>query len=590
MNKVTGRWSKFELRMPFETKTNERVRYFPGIVAIGLCLVLSACTSSHYRKSADKETYGILSEDASQVDNVDSDFSIEHEPKIILKNLAKSHQRSDFLGEEGQRLEKGAEVLEMSDALELAIKHNRNYLTRKETIYLQALELTLARWDFAPIFSGDGSLARGRETSGATGSSSAQLASNIERGVDNLVATNSFTRQANAGVSMLQRTGARIAVDFTSDFLRLLGGDRSVNNSKLAVTLAQPLLKGGGYLATMENLTQAERELLYTLRDFANFRREFIVGVVSDYYNVLRARDRVMNTWTGYQGFVKSVERETALAEEDRRTQTELGLLQQASLRLEGGWVNELRSYQQQLDEFKITLGMPVESKIVLDVDELRKLELELPQLSRSQAVNVAISARPDLITANDRRIDADRKIKVAKVGLRPGLDVVGGYDINSPSIDGTPKLDFNRKNWNAGLEVDLPFNRKAERNTYRAAFVALEQSKRNLDLAYDQLRLDIFDDWRALDQAQRNFAISISGVNLAQRRLEEQELLGELGGGKARDLVEAQQDLTNSQNQRTSAIVDHTLARLALWQDMGILYINKDGSWVKKLKTEANE
>lgn len=573
--------------MLLEIKTSEKVRYCSGIVAVGLCLLLSACTASQRLKSANKEVSKILAQKAAGVPNVDSDFSIEPLPRIVLKNLVKSNQRTDFLGENGARAEKGADVLKLADTLELAIKHNRNYLTRKETIYLQALQLTLARWEFTPIFSADGSVTRGLETSGVTGG---DVVGNVGRGVDSLISRNSFTQQGNVGVEMLQRTGARIAVDFTSDFLRFIGGDQSINSSRLAVTLAQPLLKGGGYLTTTENLTQAERELLYTLRDFANFRREFIVGIVADYYNVLRARDQVLNNWIGYQGFVKSVEREKALAEEDRRTQTELGLLQQASLRNEGDWVNALRDYQQQLDEFKITLGLPVESRIVLDVNELKKLALESPKLSRMQAVNVAIASRPDLITANDRRIDANRQIKVAKVGLRAVVDVVGGYDINSPSGDATPKLDFKRNNWTAGLEVELPFDRKEERNNYRAAYIALEQSKRNLELAYDDVRLQIYDDWRSLDQAQRNYGISALGVKLAQRRLEEQELLGELGQGEARDLVDAQQDLTNSLNQRTSAIVDHTLARLGLWQDMGILYINKDGSWVKKLKAEANE
>lgn len=568
----------------FEIK--DHCRYFSRLLTLGLCLLSCACGAKYYRKSADKEAYRILSQDASQVANVGADFTIVQSPRIILKELAKSHQQTDFLGASGAKAEKGADVLQLSDSLELAIKHNRAYQTRKETIYLQALDLTLARWDFAPIFSANGSATRAREITGST----AQVASNVQRGVDAVVANNSFTRSGNAGVEMLQRTGARIAVDFTSDFLKILGGDRSINNSKLAVTLTQPLLKGGGYAVTMENLTQAERELLYTLRDFANFRREFIVGVVSDYYDILRARETVRNNWVGYQGFLKSVEREKALAEEDRQTLTQLGLLQQAALRIEVNWVNSLRDYQQQLDEFKITLGLPVDSRVVMDVDELTKLELEAPKLTREQAVHLAISARPDLITANDRRIDAARKIKVAKVGLRPGLDITGGYDIRSPSVDGAPTLDFDRNNWNAALELDLPFNRKAERNTYRAAIVAFEQSKRNLDLAYDQLRLQIYNDWRTLGRAQKDFEISLLGVNIAQRRLDEQELLAELGKGAARDLVEAQQDLTNSQNQRISAIVEHTLARLGLWQDMGILYINKDGSWVKKLKAEANE
>ncbi len=101
---------------------------------------------------------------------------------------------------------------------------------------------------------------------------------------------------------------------------------------------------------------------------------------------------------------------------------------------------------------------------------------------------------------------------------------------------------------------------------------------------------MQIFDDWRSLNQAQQNFKISELGVKLAERRVEQQVLLAELGQGKARDQVDAQQDLTNSLNQRTSAIVDHTLARIGLWQDMGILFINKDGSWEKKLEAEANE
>ncbi|NOX98593.1 MAG: TolC family protein [Verrucomicrobia bacterium] len=587
MNKFRGKWSEIGLLMLLDLR--EQFRRMLVLIAMGMTLVLSACTAAQYRKFADKEASGILSAKAGQVPNVDSNFSIEPLPRIVLENLVKSNQRSDFLGKSGERAEKGADILALADALELAIKHNRTYLTSKETIYLEALALTLARWDFAPIFSGGGGAGRGRDFNGAPGTT-AQAAGSAQRGVDAVIARNTFTRQGNAGVSMLQRTGARIAVDFTTDFLKILGGDRSINNSRLAVTLTQPLLKGGGYLAVMENLTQAERNLLYSLRDFANFRREFIVGIVSDYYNILRARDRVRNNWIGYQGFVKSVERETALAEEDRRTMTQLGLLQQASLRNEVTWVNALQAYQQLMDEFKITLGLPVESKVVLDMNELAKLDIELPKLTRMQAVYVAIASRPDLINASDRRVDAARKIRVAAVDLRPGLDVTGGYDANSPSVDGTPNLDFKRSNWNAALELELPFDRKEERNNYRAAIIALEQSKRNLELAYDQVKLEIFNDWRALDQAQQNFEISELGVKLAERRLEEQELLAELGQGAARDQVEAQQDLTNSQNQRTSAIVDHTLARLGLWQDMGILFINKDGSWVTKLEEEANE
>ncbi len=556
-------------------------------------VLLCQCTAAQYGKKADNETSYILAAKAGDVPNVEPDFSIEPPEPISLKELEENAKAVDFLGE-AVNAEKGAKVVTLADSLGLAIKYNRRYLSRKESIYLQALNLTLVRHELAPIFSGEVDLTRSHGTSGGSssrGSSSSNLtAASVQSGVDRIVAENTFARNSSLGFSMLQRTGARVAADFTTDFLNFLGGDRSINSSQLAVTLTQPLLKGGGYRVTLENLTQAERNLLYELRDFANFRREFVVEIASRYYDVLRARDRVKNNWIGYQGFRLAVEREEALAEEDRRTQTELGQLRQAELRSESDWVDAVRDYEQQLDELKIELGLPVDEKIVLEERELERLEIEDPNVSREQAVTLAVSTRPDLVTSEDQVADAVRKIEVAKVDLRPGLDVVAAYDINSRAGDGTPALDFDRRNWSAGLEVDLPFDRKEERNNYRSALIALEQAKRDRELDFDQVRLQIYNDWRTLEQARRNHEISVLGVELAERRLEEQKLRSDLGEGEARDLIDAQRDLIDSRNQRTSAIVDHTLSRLRLWQDMGILYINKDGSWVKQLEKEASE
>ena len=185
-----------------------------------------------------------------------------------------------------------------------------------------------------------------------------------------------FTQRAGVGVDWLLKTGARISSDLTIDFFKFVNGDlRSVNNSRFAATLSQPLLRGAGYLAVTENLTQAERDVLYSIRDFARFRKEFAIGVATRYYQILQARDTVRNNWSGYQGFLLSVKREQALAEEGRSTQTDLGQLQQAALNSELSWINSLQNYLEQLDNFKIELGLPVDARIVLDDRELEKTQ-----------------------------------------------------------------------------------------------------------------------------------------------------------------------------------------------------------------------
>ena len=129
-------------------------------------------------------------------------------------------------------------------------------------------------------------------------------------------------------------------------------------------------------------------------------------------------------------------------------------------------------------------------------------------------------------------------------------------------------------------MELNLPLDRKAERNAYRRSLITQEQSRRTFELRADEIKLQVRDGWRALDQAKRNFEISEIGVKLAERRVEEQNLLADLGRAKAQDQVDAQNDLVNSRNQRTQALVAHTIARLQFWNNLGILYIKDNGQW----------
>tara|TARA_R110000850_G_scaffold22504_13_gene66657 strand:+ start:302 stop:1930 length:1629 start_codon:yes stop_codon:yes gene_type:complete len=534
---------------------------------------LGSCSPDNYHTRADKETFAILFQKTSQVKNVDmDDVDISLPGDVDLSRFPKSGDGAGFMGEASSR-ERGARRMTLADALETGVTYGRVYLDEKERVFLSALDLTLVKYELEPMPFAGGSLEWATDSRAAA--------------VTNLVSTNTFSRTSSAGFSWLLKTGARVSTDFTRDFLRFTTGNRSINSSDLAVSIIQPLLQGGGTTVTLEALTQEERNVLYDLRGFADFRRTFVVDVVSDYYGVLRSRDRIQNNYVAYQGFLQSVEREEALAEEERSTQTQLGQLRQAALQSESRWIDAIRIYLTQLDDLKLTLGIPVAETIILDDRELGKLGIDPPGITREQAVKVALVTRPDLVTSVDRVADAERQIKVAENGLLPGLDVSLDYNPRSDIGDTTPAINWDRRRWEGTLDLDLPLDRKAERNIYRATLVFLDRAKRANDLTHDQARLEIYNAWRALEQAKLNFEIAEQEVSLADRRLEEQKLLAELGKGEARDLVDAQNDLVNAQNQRTSTLVDHTLARLRLWRDMGILYISDDGSWVTRLENE---
>ena len=552
-------------------------------VLVAVSCFMSSCTTKHYRNSADREVARVIAAKSRAVPNMDPRFTIEQTNAVSLEGYPVLTNVAEFLGPAAES-ERNAQIITLEQALEIAVQHSRMYQNNKESVYLQALGLTLARHQFEPIFSG-----RGR-------ADYQTITEEVRIGVDALtgepkvlsgdaalIEQNRITGSGSLGVDWLLKSGARLSAAFTTDFLRYVTGDpRAFTSSQVGATLIQPLWRGAGYKVAVENLTQAERDLLYALREFTRFRKEFSVGIATTYYRVLQARDATANSWLGLVNFRKNVERERALAAEGRRTQASLGLIQQSELTTEAGWVNAIRAYKQSLDNFKIQLGLSTDASVVLDPRELDRLQILHPDLSDEDAVRVAVATRLDLQNARDQYEDATRRIAVAVNRLRPQVDLVASAGLNSePSSGGEFVLpDLDRYHWSAGLNVDLPFERKAERNAFRAALISQARSARELEQTEDQVKLQVRDDWRDLDQAKRSYEIAELGVALSQRRLEEEELRTQVGRGTARDLVDAQTDLISSKNNRTQALVAHTIARLQFWSDMGILYITDNGKW----------
>jgi len=312
--------------------------------------------------------------------------------------------------------------------------------------------------------------------------------------------------------------------------------------------------------------------------------------VAQTYYGVLSARDAVRNNWLAYQSFQQNVDRSRALAAEGRIAQSDLGQVEQALLTSATIWIGSIRSYKQNLDQFKILLGLPTDARVILDDKELEGLRIVHPVILAEEAVQVALVTRLDLATSRDRKADAERQVYVAADGLKPMLNlVVSGNIDNKPGSNNPLDLDLERARGSMGLNLELPIDRKAERNRYRAALIQKEQAARQLQLQEDTIKLQVFDTWRRLDQAKRNYEINELGVKLAERRVEEQELRAELGKVTGRELVDAQSALVSSRNSRTTALVDHTIARLQFWNNLGILFIKENGQWQEVNDAKSN-
>ncbi len=538
-----------------------------------LALVLTGCTAASYKKWADKEVFGLLRKKASKVPNSgQAILDITPPPPVRMEELRKNTGKVDFLGDRAF-VEENARVVSLADALNFAVHRNRNYLLQKEIVYLAALDLTLTRQQYTPIFAGGGS--------GTLDSTK------VQSGVNNLVRTSTLTTSGDLGFSTLTRTGARLATNLTTDFIRFFTGGRDSGTSQLGFTLTQPLLRGAGYLAASEVLTQGERNVLYAIRNFTQYRKTFAVDVATQYFRTIQTRESARNAHIAYMAFNAVVQRETAMAEANLRSKSSLGRLLQSQISFQRSWLTATRNYEQALDDLKILLGLPVTERIVLDYKDMSDLQIYDPKGTLDEAIDTALTTRMDLWNTRDRMEDASRRVLIAKQDILPSVNSLVNYNIlDNPDRNGFSLTPRNRST-TLGLGVDLNLNTKPERNSLRAAMVTEQRTRRELDLAEEEVRSDVRSGWRDLEVARKQYDLARRGLEISTARLEVEEAFNAEGQGTAIDLVDAQRDMNSTRDLIVSTQINHALVRLQLWRDMGVLFIEKDGSWVDVLKNE---
>jgi hypothetical protein len=154
-------------------------------------------------------------------------------------------------------------LMTLEQAAEMGMFNSREFQDRRENLYLAALPVTLQRFAFAAQYYAAEVAVRNYAGGNARGGPA-----------------NNWTLNSGTGVSKLLPTGALLLLRFSNQTVfDFLNPKKTLSTSTLDFSAIQPLLRGGGRAVTLEPLTLAERNLLYEIRTYARFRKEFYVSI-----------------------------------------------------------------------------------------------------------------------------------------------------------------------------------------------------------------------------------------------------------------------------------------------------------------------
>lgn len=514
-----------------------------------LLLGTTACLlPAEYAAEADRSVYAIVQERRDQL-AAGGDFTIDPPADSLRQRL-----------QAGQTLQD----LSLEELLVAAAENSREYRTRRENLYLAALDLTLERWRY--------------------GIQPAAGASASVGGADGVGGGESFSAGvlSSVGFTKLLGSGAEVAGDIGLDLFRDISqGDGWDALSNLSLSISQPLLRGFGSRVVYEPLTQAERNVLYEARTYERFRRTFAYDVLVRYFNILRQLDNLGNQRENARSLARLRERNEAFAEAGQLNEIQVDQARQDELRARNQVIDSERNLQTSLDDFKLILGLPVDTPLGLRADDsLDPARWRLDGLDPplQLVVDTALQRRFDHLNVLERVQDAERKVYVAADALRAGLGV--GLSGGASSAEGRP-LDYGPdtgRDWRLSLDLDLPVNNLPERNAYRERLIQLERARRDAQESADVITADLRDALRSLYAARQSYEIQANAVELADRRVESTELSLEAGRASTRDVLESKEDLLSAQISRTSALIEYILSALAVYRDMELLTVTEQG------------
>jgi outer membrane protein TolC len=205
-------------------------------------------------------------------------------------------------------------------------------------------------------------------------------------------------------------------------------------------------------------------------------------------------------------------------------------------------------------------------------------------------AIEAALAQRLDLANRGDVVEDAERKVVVAADNLGVELNLIGSAGVGSPPGTDFKRLQFQNGTYALGLEADLPLDRKAERNAYREALIALEQRRREYENEADEVELDVRSAYRQLQEYAERYKTQKNSLELSETRVESTTFLLQAGRVTTRDLLEAQDALLGAQNNVTATLVNHAIAKLSFFRDVGVLQVRPDGLWEQANPAEESD
>ena len=260
----------------------------------------------------------------------------------------------------------------------------------------------------------------------------------------------------------------------------------------------------------------------------------------------------------------------------------------------------QFEEFSRQLDNLSGLAGPPLTpaealqatlnetSQLVHLVDELRAVVgggLIPVEMEMDDAMLTGLVKRLDLITERNQVADRWRQIKLAADELKSILNLNASQTVSTRAdVNRAFDFTFDESRTSLSATLDLPFNRRAQRNAFRQRLIDYQSALRRQMGLEDNIKFAIRNDIRSLELDKERYAIGVAAAALAYERVVTTGLQYRLSveGVQARDFLEAQNSYTESLFSVASDHIGYLVNRMQIFLDLELIEVDESGFWIE--------
>jgi outer membrane protein TolC len=409
---------------------------------------------------------------------------------------------------------------------------------------------------------------------------------------------NTLTQNTQFGYTQTLPTGTNIQTTFLSSKTSTNSDFFTLNPffaTSWTFQITQPLLKNFGVFANKAPIYIAQRNLRQSEATFQGEVNDILLSVISQYWNVVLARESLLVQKQSYEEAQQSYEHD--------KKALSLGALPpldiyRSEAEVAARRVNLIQAeyaLKQIEDQFRQVIAAdrdPVLNAIDLVLTEKSDPPDRLLEIDIASALSLALANRPELEASRQQLAADEMSIRLAHNNLRPDLELSGfysptglggnAYDVTvvPPTLlsrgglgDSLSQLfGFGYPTYGASLTLTLPIKNHGAEANLADAVVSQKNDQYHEGRVAQTVTLDVKNAVHLLEQAKLSLEAAKVSEDLARKNLQAEERKYQLGGETIFFVLDAQTQLANARfalaqaqtgYQTAVAAVDHATGKL---------------------------